>query len=79
MIIDLILDRKDGKPYSPKKFYDEVMAYGKTWPKMAYPIADAMDVGTEKQVKLALEKYITDNEYNPSIIDYINSVNWIIE
>lgn len=28
MIIDLILDRKDGTPYSPRKFYHDTMAYG---------------------------------------------------
>jgi predicted DNA-binding WGR domain protein len=79
MIIDSILDRKDGEKYDPEEFYryvrDEEDALGsKEW-----PISRALDSGTEDDVKNALCKYITDNEYNPKICDYVKSVNWLDE
>lgn len=77
MIIDLILDRQDGAEYSPRRFYDEVMDYGSIWPDIAYPIAGAMDCGTEEDVKRELCRYIDEQEYNPAIKDYINEVNWL--
>lgn len=79
MIIDRILDRKDNEKfygkdmYNAHDFYYDIMCYG----KIGHNITRAMDVGTEKQVKQALCKYVIDNEYNPNICDYINSVNWI--
>jgi len=73
MIIDLILDRKDGKQYSPKAFYDDVMNYHYN----GY-IIDAFDSGKEEAIKDALAKYILVNEYNHKIIDYITSVNWTL-
>lgn len=77
MIIDLILNRKDGMTYSPKKFYDDVMGYYETWPKIAGPIAEALDSGEEADVKAALCRYIKEQDYNPSICVYINSVKWL--
>lgn len=73
MIIDLILDRKDGQKYNPKIFYTSVMQYG----EIGWNIAEALDNGNEKTIKEAISKYITDNEYNPKIIDYIKSVKWL--
>jgi hypothetical protein len=83
MIIDLILDRKDNKvldrkaqayaEYSPKRFYEDVTSYG----EIGFTIAEAMDNGTEIQVKEALASYIRDNEYNWQLIKYIHSVNWL--
>lgn len=75
MIIDLILDRKEGTPYTPRKFYHWVMGYG----TIGDGITRAMDGGTEKDVKGELSKYITEQEYNPAICDYVNSVNWLTE
>lgn len=77
MVIDLILDRKDGEPYDPKHFYNECMEYSAIFDGMFDAVTAAMDYGTEKDVKEALCKYIKDCEYNPEIMDYINSVNWI--
>lgn len=77
MIIDLIIDRKCGEPYSPERFYREVMEYGEFVPEYADPITRAMDEGTESDVKQALCKYITNADYNPIICKYINSVNWL--
>ena len=73
MIIDKILDRKDGQKYIPKQFYNDVMQYG----EIGHGIAEAMDGGTEKQVKTELGIYIIKNGYNLNIIDYINTVDWL--
>lgn len=77
MIIDLILDRKDGKWYKPKTFYNEVMEYGEIFGDIAWNIARAMDEGEEDDVKEELCHYIISQGYNLSICDYINSVNWL--
>lgn len=76
MIIDLILDRKDGEPYNPKDFYTNVLAYEDTF-NFEPAISKAMDYGEEEDVKRALCDYINRQNYNPSICDYINSVNWL--
>lgn len=73
MIIDLILDRKDGENYTPKQFYNDVMNYG----KIGFDIAEALDSGEEKDVKEKLCQYVIDNDYNEEICKYINSVNWL--
>lgn len=77
MIIDLILDRKDGEPYDAKHFYNEVMDYGYIWPQLANPITSAMDGGTNEEVQKALCLYVTSQGYNESICDYVNNVDWI--
>lgn len=74
MIIDLILDRKDGfTRYNPKDFYNDCMDY----PGIADGITRAMDYGTEEDVKIELCRYIINNNYNGEICNYINSVQWI--
>ena len=80
MIIDCILDRKwyeeIGKPnYNPQQFYNDCMEYGGS----GWYIARAMDFGTEDEVREMLCEYIDNNQYNPEIKDYINSVDWIME
>ena len=77
MIIDLILDRKDGKPYDPAAFYRDVAGYGDTWPDIADPITAAMDYGTDADVKRALCEYVRAGEYSAKICDYIESVAWL--
>lgn len=71
MVIDYILDRKDGYGYDVKEFYDACMAYEE------FDIARALDSGTEKDVKKALCNYVIDNDYSKSICKYINSENWL--
>lgn len=71
MVIDYILDRKDGYGYDVKEFYDVCMAYEE------FDIARALDGGTEKDVKKALCDYVIDNDYPKSICKYINSENWL--
>lgn len=79
MIIDLILDRKDGQPYNAREFYNDVMQYAETWPELANPIARAMDEGDENDVRRELCAYIDNQDYNPAIKEYINSVQWLPE
>ena len=71
MVIDYILDRKDGYGYDVKEFYDACMAYEE------FDIARALDGGTEKDVKKALCDYVIYNDYPKSICKYINSENWL--
>jgi len=75
MIIDSILNRKDGKEYVPKDFYNEMMQYGVIG--NGFKIAEAMDNGTEEDVKYALCRYIEKEGYNLKIFNYINSQNWL--
>lgn len=75
MIIDCILDRKDGEPYSPETFYKDVFEYG----DVGFDITRAMDGGTEQDVKNALKQYIDNQGYAPEIKDYIDSVEWLNE
>lgn len=77
MIIDLILDRKDGEPYNASNFYREVVEWGEFVPEYSDPITRAMDEGTEDDVKEALCEYVIKADYNPTICDYINSVQWL--
>lgn len=85
MIIDLILDRQDGIPYDPKKFYEGVMGYWHTL-GTGQGIADAMDGGEEEDVKKEIREYLVENgyvvpgnenKYADELITWINSVNWI--
>ena len=73
MIIDLILDRKDGLPYNAGEFFFNTQQYG----EVGFDITAAMEGGTEQDVKRELCKYIKDNEYNMELCEYINSVNWL--
>jgi hypothetical protein len=77
MIIDLILDRKDGIAYNSRKFYYEIMDYEHIFFSDEYKISKALDYGSETDVKSALCNYITENQYNEDICNYINSVNWL--
>ena len=72
MIIDRILDRYDGDAYSPKAFYNYCNGLSYYGDK----IAAAMDGGTENDVRAAIAEYIS-GEYNPLIIAYVYSVNWL--
>ena len=83
MIVDLILDRKDNEEwfgedlYSALDFYHEVSDYsGLAMGAFDY-IVDALDYGTEADVRKALCRYIDENEYNENIKKYINSRDWL--
>lgn len=77
MIIDLILDRKNGQLYKADKFYCDVMEYAEFWPDEANPITHAMDEGNDDDVRSALCAYIDRQGYKPEIKDYINSMQWL--
>lgn len=74
MIVDRILDRKDGTPYNAKELYDYCKDVGEG---IGDDIVDALDYKTEEEVKDALCNYIVAQGYNLDICDYIRSVNWI--
>jgi len=86
MIIDVILDRKDDSmdkiidgdliqvsEYTPKWFYNQIIGYG----EIGFGITNALDGGTEYDVKRELCRYILDGDYNLDICDYINSQKWL--
>jgi hypothetical protein len=73
MIVDLILDRKDGAPYDPDTFHFSVTQYG----NVGHDITYAFTHGTSDTVAKRLCEYVIDNGYNPDICDYINSVSWL--
>lgn len=74
MIVDKILDRKDGIPYTPERFSHDVKTYGIIG---GHRIVAAMKGGNEKEVKTALHAYIKDHGYPRAISDYIESVQWL--
>lgn len=78
MLIDAILDRKYEREngifrYDPRELYN----YINGWAGNIYNfVVDAMDKGTEEDVKKALCDYI-DTEYPAHIKDFVNSVDWL--
>jgi hypothetical protein len=72
MVIDKILDRKDGMEYNAKAFYNDMMMY-----PQGHDIAEAMDNGEEEDIKRELNVYVVKNDYNPEICNFINSVKWL--
>lgn len=78
MIIDVILDRKDGAiNYVPATHLKAIYDYA-TDAHMS-DIAAAVDGGTEDDVKAALMRYITMCGYPTALLDYITSVRWTSE
>ena len=75
MIIDLILDRRDGKSFDPCEFAFEVHDYARIF-ECAAPIISALESKCEQAVKHALCGYVLSGGYNPEICDYINGVCW---
>ena len=76
MIIDVILDRRAGDEYTKNEMrllYDYAMDF-KFW-----DLADALDNGDNKDIQRELCQYISDQNYSPTIMDYVNSVNWVAE
>lgn len=75
MIIDIILDRKDGAiSYDASKHLKAIYDYA-TDAHMS-DIAAAVDGGTEDDVKAALMCYISTCGYPLELLDYIASVRW---
>lgn len=78
MIIDVILDRKDGAiSYDANKHLKAIYDYA-TDARMT-EIARASDSGNEADVKAALMRYITACGYPTALLDFIASVRWTSE
>lgn len=76
MIVDAILDRKDGCSYNPMQFGVYVASEEKIF-NLGCGIEDAIEEADEEELKAALCRYIENNGYNPKIKDYIHSVEWM--
>lgn len=76
MIIDLILDRREGEPYEAEEFYGYVMEY-ETLFDMPRDISRAMDSGDEAAVKAALCEYLLTNGYNEKLCEYVRRQKWL--
>lgn len=79
MIIDLILDRKNGRRYSAHDFYLEVRKYESLGVGVhGEDISIAMDYGDNRDVQRALCQYIQRNGYPADIEDHIRSQVWVV-
>ena len=76
MLIDLILDRKDGLRYRPENFKRDVRGYLDVF-KSYKPVYDAILLKDESAVKRELCRYIDIEGYNPQIKNYVRSVSWL--
>ena len=76
MIIDLILDRRDGADFDPAVFADEIRDYAEVF-DFAGAILQALAGGVEQRVKFELCSYVFAGGYSPEICDFINSVDWL--
>ena len=74
MIIDRILDRRDGGKYDAEEvceyIHDEAKIFGYD------ALAKAAFNGTSEDMRRELCAYIDIEGYAPEIKDYINSVEW---
>ena len=77
MVIDYILDRRDGKKYKALDFYRYAMQESSCLDGMFDGLTKAMDYGTEEDVRRELNAYIKNEGYNPEICEYIDSVKWL--
>ena len=78
MIIDIILDRKEGAiDYDAQTHLKAIYDYA-TDARMT-ELATAVDGGTEDDVKAALMCYISTCGYPLELLDYIASVRWTSE
>lgn len=77
MLIDIILNRKDGLRYSVREFYYGLVNYFFTWPNMIEPILRAVDRGNEDEVAFELCRYIVTQGYMYKHCNYIRSVKWL--
>lgn len=78
MIIDVILDRKDGWRFVAGEFkryvLKESVYFGFKYFSEAYSISS--DTDREYFVKRAIIKYIVENGYNINIIHFVLAVDW---
>ena len=77
MIIDLILDRKDGQTYNARDFYFSVMGYREDVPEAADAITRAMDADDESWTRYAICAYIVMNGYPAELCAWVNGRRWL--
>jgi hypothetical protein len=77
MLIDTILDRRDGGGFDPVLFAFDVNDYAGIFPDLCGPVLAALSSRDEMSVKRALCGYVLAAGYDPEICDYINSVSWL--
>jgi hypothetical protein len=73
MIIDKILDRKDGIPYTQRDFnyiLDEAKLFDMN------DLANALQSNQNKNIIRELENYIKNNNYNLELVKYVKTQNW---
>ena len=89
MLIDSIIDRKDGAniyhkiqkegkvlvspKYSSKNLYDYLIGFGDLYGD----IVDLLDSGENEDIQKALCLYIIEGGYNTDLCEYIKSVKWV--
>lgn len=76
MIIDLILDAKDGD-YIARGFYNRVNQYESEYDSN-WPITRALEGGANDDVVDRLCEYVDDNCYDPTIKEFIRSFTWVL-
>lgn len=76
MLIDKILDRRDGEEYSPRDLYNYLQEEGEVF-AFYWDYARIMDEGTEKEMQDALCEYVTASGYRLDVCDYVRSVDWL--
>lgn len=78
MIIDEILDRRNGRRFVPDEFKRYVLEESATFGFKYF--ADAYnkysDINREYEVKCAIITYIIQNRYNIGLIHFVLSVIW---
>lgn len=79
MVIDMIMERKDGEPFDPEEFREYLREDERVWRDGYFTdsILDEPDPEErERLMKEALCRYIREEQYNEDIIPYIMSVGW---
>lgn len=81
MIIDMIIERQNGLEYDPKEFYEyvtkEEQIFFEDTSDNLISISRSMDTLKELDVKKELCWYIINQGYNPTLCDFVMSVDWL--
>lgn len=81
MIIDMIIERQNGLEYDPKEFYEyvtkEEQIFFEETSDNLISISRSMDTLKELDVKKELCWYIISQGYNPTLCDFVMSVDWL--
>lgn len=79
MIVDEILDRRDGSSFNPDRFREYVLEECRIF-NFDIPFSSAFNEKDEKNkedlVKRCLILYIIENNYNINIISFVLAVKW---